>query len=189
MSPAFPRAWDLVLVKIFKGNMIRYEDNRENTKNDMIEVNTRVNFKFNPDKYTDFKKRNLNTDYKIKRTDREIFSKMKGSVVPMYFWNDAEHFCNYGVGFSLFYENNLGSTAYSAYIHGQQQEIGIETIEKYRGRGFAQYTCAALIDYCLGKNYEPVWSCRLENTGSYKLAQKLGFEPVLQFPYYKLSNW
>jgi hypothetical protein len=35
---------------------------------------------------------------------------------------------------------------------------------------------------------EPVWACRLENDGSYKLAQKLGFEPVLEIPYYRLSK-
>ena len=185
---ASPRSWDTVLERIFKGNLIRYEDNKENKDNGIIELNTRVNFRFNPDKYEDFKKEILNTGFKIMRTNKEIFSEMKGSVVPMYFWNNEDDFYNNGIGFSLFYENRLASTAYSAFIHDRQLELGIETIETYRGKGFAQYACAALIDYCLENNYEPVWSCRLENTASYKLAQKLGFEPVIQFPYYRLSN-
>jgi GNAT superfamily N-acetyltransferase len=185
---ASPRSWDTVLERIFKGNLIRYEDNKENKDNGIIELNTRVNFRFNPDKYEDFKKEILNTGFKIMRTNKEIFSEMKGSVVPMYFWNNEDDFYNNGIGFSLFYENRLASTAYSAFIHDRQLELGIETIEAYRSKGFAQYACAALIDYCLENNYEPVWSCRLENTASYKLAQKLGFEPVIQFPYYRLSN-
>jgi GNAT superfamily N-acetyltransferase len=185
---AFPHSWDKVLERIFKGRLIRYKDNKENKENGIIELNTRINFRFNQDKYKDFKKRNLNTGFKIVRTDKEIFSEMKGSVVPMYFWDNEDDFYNNGIGFSLFYENRLASTAYSAYIHDQQLELGIETIEAYRGKGFAQYACAALIDYCLENSYEPVWSCRLENKASYRLAQKLGFEPVLQFPYYRLSN-
>jgi GNAT superfamily N-acetyltransferase len=185
---AFPRSWDIVLERIFKDRLIRYEDNKVNKENGIIELNTRVNFRFNPDKYEDFKKEILNTGFKIVRTDKEIFSEMKGSVVPMYFWNNEDDFYNNGIGFSLFYENNLASTAYSAFIHDRQLELGIETIEAYRSKGFAQYACVALIDYCLENNYEPVWSCRLENTASYKLAQKLGFEPFRQFPYYRLSN-
>ena len=93
-----------------------------------------------------------------------------------------------GIGFSLLYKNKLATTAYSAFIIEDKLEIGIETIEEYRGKGFAQYTCAALIDYCITNNYEPVWSCRLENIGSYKLAIKLGFEPTRKLPFYRLSK-
>ena len=113
---------------------------------------------------------------------------MKGSVVPMNFWNNAEEFYNNGIGFSLIYENKVASTSYSAFLHDDKLELGIETMEEFRGKGFAQFTCSALIDYCLENNFEPVWACRLENTGSYKLAQKLGFEPIKRIPYYRLSN-
>jgi len=80
----------------------------------------------------------------------------------------------------------LVSTAFSAFVHGHLLELGIETLAGFYGRGFAQFTCSALIDYCLENNLEPVWACRLENTGSYKLAQKLGFEVEHLLPYYQL---
>jgi RimJ/RimL family protein N-acetyltransferase len=83
-------------------------------------------------------------------------------------------------------ENQPVSMAYSAYITHNQLELGIETSENHRGKGLALHTCSALIDYCLKYQYEPVWSCRFENAGSYRLAQKLGFEPVLTLPYYRL---
>jgi len=185
---AFPNNWDNVLNELFKNRLIKSAENNANKKTGVIELNTRVNFKFNHDKYLNFKKTNLVPEIKIVRTDKQIFRNMKGSVVPFYFWDNEDDFLKNGVGFSLFYNNKLASTAYSSYIHDDKFELGIETVEEFRGRGFAELTCSALIDYCIENNYEPIWSCRLENFGSYKLAQKIGFIPTAEIPYYKLSK-
>jgi GNAT superfamily N-acetyltransferase len=181
----FPDSWDDKLKDLFGDALVEHSENSENEKG-KVELNGRVNFKFNRDAYFVFKQNRPKHNYKIVRTDKEDFNNMKGSVVPMYYWKDAEHFLNHGVGFSLFYDNQLASTAYSAYVHDNYLELGIETVEEYRGKGLAQYACSALIDYCLHNNLEPVWSCRFENTNSCKLAQKLGFEPVSKRSYYKL---
>ncbi len=182
----YPRNWDNVLNELFNSCLVKSADNKDNAGLNKIELNTRVNFKFNFEKYSHFKKEIKRADLTIIRTDRQIFNAMKGSVIPSYFWDNAEDFSDKGVGFSLLHNNELASTAYSAFIHDNKLEIGIETIEKFRGQGFAQYACSGLIDYCIENKYEPVWSCRLENTGSYKLALKLGFEPVLNIPFYRL---
>ncbi len=181
----YPDLWNNKISMLLGNKLIKSKDNQNNDKK-KIEVNTRVNFKFNREKFFEFKKPNIKDDYKILRTDKELFEKMQGRVVPKYFWNDAEHFCNDGIGFSMIYGDKLASTAYSSYIIGNQLELGIETINGFRGKGFAAYVCAFLIDYCLNNNFDPVWSCSLENMGSYKLAQKLGFEPSLYLPYYRL---
>ncbi|MDR0207513.1 MAG: GNAT family N-acetyltransferase [Bacteroidales bacterium] len=181
----FPDSWDDKLKDLFGSDLVKYSDN-SNTAKGKVELNGRVNFKFNQETYFAFKQNTPKINCKIVPTDKEIFNDMKGSVVPMFFWKDAEHFCKHGVGFSLFYDNKLASTAYSAYIHDNYLELGIETVGEYRGKGLAQYACSVLIDYCLQNNYEPVWSCRFENTASLKLAQKLGFEPVPKRTYYKL---
>ncbi len=178
----FPDSWDEKLKELLGSGLTNNSDNQNNK----VELNGRVNFKFNRNAYSTFKQNNLKSDFKIVRTDKEAFNNMKGSVIPMYFWKDAEHFLDRGVGFSLFYNDKLASTAYSAYIHDHYLELGIETIEEYRGKGLAQYACSALIDYCLQNNFEPVWACRLENTNSCKLAQKLGFESISKRAYYKL---
>jgi GNAT superfamily N-acetyltransferase len=185
---AYPEFWNKRISDLLGDNLIKYKDGLGNDMNNKIEENTRVNFKFNKDKYIDFRSTHNNKDFKILQTDKEMFQNMQGSVVPKFFWNDVESFLNYGVGYSLIYENKLVSTAYSAFIHDNKLELGIETIEAYRGKGFALYTCSALIDYCIDNYYEPIWSCRLENSGSYKLAQKLGFEPTIYIPYYRLIN-
>lgn len=185
---AFPGNWDNVLRELFKDHLIKSTENKAKEETGIIELNTRVNFRFNRDKYLNFRKTNLAPDIRIVRTDKRIFRDMKGSVVPFYFWDSEDDFLKNGVGFSLFYKDKLASTAYSSYIHDNKFELGIETVEAFRGKGFAEYTCSALIDYCIENNYEPIWACRLENIGSYKLAQKIGFIPSAEIPYYRLSK-
>lgn len=183
---AFPGSWDATLKNLFRERLVKSDENSKT--NHIVEFNTRLNFKFNADKYLNLKRSKSGSDLKIIRTNKEIFEEMKGSVVPFYFWENADDFYKNGIGFSAFYEDKLVSTAYSAFIHDNFLELGIETVEGYRGKGIAWFTCAALIDFCLENNFEPIWACRLENTGSVKLAQKLGFEISARIPYYRLSN-
>ena len=84
--------------------------------------------------------------------------------------------------------DEVACTAFSAFVIDQQLEIGIETADNYRGKGYAIGTCCALIDYCLENDYEPVWGCKLHNTPSYLLAQKLGFVPTIYWPFYRLND-
>ena len=65
--------------------------------------------------------------------------------------------------------------------------IGIETAQPHKGKGYAFAACSALIKYCIENNYEPVWSCKKDNIGSYRLACRLGFEPTFTLPFYRLN--
>ena len=85
----------------------------------------------------------------------------------------------------MFHENDLATTAFSSFITNSQLELGMKTLPTYRRKGYAQYVCSTLIDYCAKNDYELIWVCRLENIGSYMLAMKLGFEPSLTLPYFK----
>lgn len=149
--------------------------------------NTRVNFAFNIIEYNNWIKNADVQEYEIVHTTKEMFQKIKGSVTPEYFWRDEEQFADSGIGYSLLFDGEIASTAFSAFRHENQLEIGIETLEKYRAKGFAWHVCSALIDYCIENGLEPVWACRLENIGSYNLAKKLGFVPSLHIPYYRLA--
>ena len=57
-------------------------------------------------------------------------------------------------------------------------EIGIETKEPYRRKGYAALTASAFIDDCLSRNLIPVWCCWQFREGSKELAKKLGFEII-----------
>lgn len=183
---ASPNGWDKVLPELFADKLVNSPNSGETPK-ECIELNTRINFKFNLNNYLDFKQKNIKDEHVILRTDVDSFSEMKGSVVPANFWDNAKDFCKNAVGFSLYYQDKLATTAYSAFIFDKELELGMETHPEFRGQGFAQYACSALIDYCISNNYEPIWACKLENIPSYKLAQKLGFLPDLNLPYYRLA--
>lgn len=160
----------------------------QSEENDVLEYR-RINFVFNDEKYR-LLRRSLKSDgYRIVTTSRSIFEKMEGTVIPRHFWNNAEDFFRYGRGCSLILENgSAAATAFAAFVIGNKFEIGVETNKDFHGRGFATLTCSALIDHCLANRYEPVWSCLSGNTGSVKLALRLGFEEKRRVPYYRLAK-
>jgi RimJ/RimL family protein N-acetyltransferase len=185
----YPNEWTGRLDAMLGGNLIK-KDRKDGTRSDdpgkVVEF-TRVNFAFDPERYREAAQKRGKTGYEIVSTTEEMYEDMEGSVIPKYFWRDAAQFVSHGGGYSLICDGEAVSTAFASYRIGDQLEIGIETVEKYWGRGFAFDVCAALIEYCLAHHLTPVWSCRLENTGSYILAQKLGFVPTLYLPYYRLA--
>ncbi len=185
---ALPQEWDEKLVELFGPKLVKSADNINKTTSGLIELNTRINFKFNLEKYQAFKRENIKENLDVIRTNETSFNAMTGSVIPSNFWNNAADFCKNGIGFSLFHKGSLATTAYSAFKFDNELELGMETLPNFRGKGFAQYVCSALIDYCIVYNYEPIWACKYENTASYKLAEKLGFEAVLSLPYYCLNK-
>lgn len=184
----YPRDWDLVLQDLFGNLIIKSSENTDNKTSGIIEQNIRVNFRFNMGTYLQLDKRTVSDGDVLVNTDDLHFEQMSGSVIPLKFWDSAMAFKQNGKGFTLLHNGEIASTAYSAFVHEDTLEIGIETVEKYRGFGFAELTCCKLIDYCIEMDLIPVWSCRFENTASYKLAQKLGFEPTRMIPFYRLSN-
>lgn len=184
----YPESWDNKLKNLFGEQLIPSVKNVSKIESGIIELNTRVNFKFDKTSYLTNKGKNNEQNIEITETDRQMFRQMKGTVVPKYFWDSEDDFFNNGKAYSLLYKGELASMSFSSYKFGDQIELGIETNPEFRGKGLAEIVCSALIDYCIEKNYEPIWACRKENIGSYKLALKLGFKPTLELPYYRLSK-
>ncbi|MDO9537625.1 MAG: GNAT family N-acetyltransferase [Thermoplasmata archaeon] len=188
-----PGEWKPVLEELLGNDLVRKDATPEqptSAPNDLAKVMeyTRVNFKFNESKYKAFASQYEPPANEIVRTDARTFLEMQGQVIPRHFWRDTDHFLGEGVGFSLLEDGKAVSVAFCAFLYDNMLELGAETSEQYRGKGYAIHVSKALIDYCLESGFEPIWSCRLENTGSFKLALKLGFEPVLYLPYYQLPT-
>jgi GNAT superfamily N-acetyltransferase len=158
----------------------------ENTGDIKVIKHTRINFKFNCDKFANFKT-SLTENYQIVKTDDRLFRAIEGAVVPNKFWDSEEDFAKRAAGFTLVKGHEWITTAFSSFIHENLMDLGMETKPEYRKQGYAPYVCARLIDYCLANGYEPLWACSSGNLGSYYLAQKLGFEPVRYLPYYELK--
>jgi RimJ/RimL family protein N-acetyltransferase len=155
-------------------------------KGKVVEM-TRVNFRFNDKLFRQYSGNAGPLPGNIVRTTAGMFDAMQGQVIPRFFWRDAAHFMRDGAGYSLTIDGKAVSTAFSAFVADGILELGIETVKEHRGKGYAEMVSRALIGHCLTNGLEPVWSCRLENTGSFNLAKKLGFEPTLQIPYYQLA--
>ena len=180
--------WDNVLTDMFGGSLIKTPENSGKEASGTIELNGRQNFSFNVQKYAQFEKRTIPEHDLIVKTDAVLFEQMTGSVIPQKFWDNAKDFETNGSGYTLLHNGEIAATAFSAFVHENRLEIGIETVEKYRGNGYAELVCCKLIDECLESGFLPVWSCRSENTASVRLAGKLGFETTLSFPFYRLSD-
>ncbi|MBC2725660.1 GNAT family N-acetyltransferase [Desulfosporosinus sp.] len=188
----FPKYWNKKLERLLASYLIKKDITNKieflgtNYDNRKVVENTRVNFVFNPNEYRNVKTKFSRQREEIVRVTKETFRNFEGNVVPKNFWKDEDQFENKGIGFNLIYDNTVVSIAFSSFRVKNQLEIGIETLERYRSKGFALYVCSALINYCIENSLEPVWSCRQENTASYQLAHKLGFIPTLSIPYYRL---
>lgn len=183
---AYPAVWHAALADLLGEKLVRHDPARSRLDG-LVEESSRVNFSFNEERYRSLRGTMAPGNDGVVRTSSSMFSEVRGSVVPLRFWRDARQFEAEGVGFSYVHEGKIASTAYSSFLHDDYLELGIETRPEHRGKGFALKVCAALIDYCLERAYTPVWSCRLENTASYRLALNLGFEVKEIFPYYGLA--
>ena len=65
---------------------------------------------------------------------------------------------------------------------------GIGAFAKYRRRGFASIVGAATVEYCLPRYKSIRWICTSTNVGSYKTAEKIGFERVGDYKQVRAST-
>jgi len=167
---AYPRDWDVIMNHFIE--------------NDIATLHDRLNFKFDVktfyEKYNQFDK----SKYNVIATPVDMLFDIQGSVIPKDYWKTPEQFSKEAKAFTVMIDDKPASTAFCSARHDDKFEIGIETMKEYQSKGLAYITCAKLIEYCIENNLEPVWSCRLSNTGSVRLAEKLGFMEVLRMPYY-----
>lgn len=179
-----PASWSRTLEAMMGPRLARSGDLGE-THGKVVE-NTRVNFAFDRDRYDRQRSEAEDPGHEVVRVTEAIFRAMPGTVVPRNFWPSSERFLSEGAGTCIVIAGEVACLAFSSFVIGNQFELGIETLEAYRGKGLARIVCSALIDYCLERGYEPVWACRLENSASHRLAERLGFVPTLRLPYYRL---
>lgn len=57
-------------------------------------------------------------------------------------------------------------------------DVSIDTLPEHRRKGYAALCAAYMIRHMQGQGKQPVWGAVDENPASWRLAQKLGFEPV-----------
>ncbi len=183
----YPTEWEKKLKTLFGNHMVYPKDSNLKNQRGQIELHRRLNYQFNEERYSLLKQSSWKADFQIIPINERMYETIRGSVVPGFYWRNAAHFTNNGIGFAIIIDGKIASFAFSAFVHDDKIEIGVETYPEYQKKSLAQYACMAMIDYCLKNERIPVWACRKGNTGSCRLAEKMGFEPVKEHAYYKLS--
>ncbi|MFZ6026207.1 MAG: GNAT family N-acetyltransferase [Chloroflexota bacterium] len=97
-------------------------------------------------------------------------------------WGDADAFLVHGRGFCLSNGAELVSACLSVFASDTAEEISIHTTERSRRQGWGAVTAAALIEDCLASGRHPNWECWWENEPSVKLAEKLGYTMLQDYP-------
>jgi RimJ/RimL family protein N-acetyltransferase len=90
-----------------------------------------------------------------------------------------------GFGACLVHGNKVVVWINADCASGDECEIGIITTEDYRLRGLGALTAAAAVDRCLSLGYQTVgWQCSEHNSGSIKVAEKVGFAKERNYEHY-----
>ncbi len=182
-----PNNWESIIPVLLDRNSIKLYDVNETEPR--VEQNyflqtQRVNFKFHYELFQEAVK--APDGLTVKKIDEDIYDKIHGSVIPKYFWDSKQDFLENGVGFSLMDKDKVISTCFASLITDNTLELGVETTEEFRNNGLSIYAASQLIKYCMENSLKPLWSCRSENLGSFRLAEKLGFRPESYHVYYCL---
>ncbi len=148
------REWNQVLDQVFK----RHQGI----------IDSRMIFKLNKEKYQkqlNDRQINDNLDYKL-IFEKEQDSQLDYPIARVYVEDQGVSFCS---GFML----GKGHA-----------EINVETLETYRGNGYAKEAAFTLIDYLLKSSIEPDWCAWPYRKASHQLAISLGYELSEEIPAY-----
>ncbi len=91
-------------------------------------------------------------------------------------WLTREDYLQQGFGYCLVVEHGIATQCVVGLRTATEVELDVRTDEQYRKQGLATLVSAATIDHALRSGLEPTWSCFSFNQGSWKIAEKLGFE-------------
>lgn len=136
---------------------------------------------------------NIPEGYTVRRVDRAllddaqvIFSdEMRGWMNFEEVWWTEDNFLSKGVSFAVLYEGEIVAWCTPDCVAGDRMDIGIVTHRAHRRRGLATIAVAATVEHCLHNGFSAVgWHCNAINIGSWKTAEKVGFERNCQYAYY-----
>jgi hypothetical protein len=97
-------------------------------------------------------------------------------------WGEVQNFLAHGFGFCVLADREIASACTSAFCSGGLAEMGVETAGAFRRQGLARQVTTAFIRESLKRGLEPVWECWWENEPSRRLATRLGFKWLEDYP-------
>lgn len=88
-----------------------------------------------------------------------------------------------GVAAGAVVSGELTAIAHTHARSEQHADIGVSTLEGWRGRGFASAAASLVVRRVWEEGQVPVWSTGEDNSASLRVARKLGFEEALRRTY------
>jgi len=153
----------------------------------------RINFNLKADKFKNYQ---LTSSKKFKieggivqKIDKILLADFTDSDLAddiLMHWSSFDNFLAKGLGYCCLIDRKIVGACFSALVTGKNQSIQIYTEEGFRKQGIAEHLCKIFIQDCLEKDFNPTWETQTFNKASSKLAEKLGFEPVVKFPMYAI---
>jgi GNAT superfamily N-acetyltransferase len=134
-------------------------------------------------------RRNIPDGYRVRRVDRALLA-ATANVVREWMdieevWWTADNFLGKGISFAILQDQEMVAWCAPDCVAGEQMDVGIMTHPEHRRRGLASIAAAATVETCLNHGFSAVgWHCNAENVGSWKTAEKVGFERHRAYAYY-----
>ncbi|MFF2879186.1 GNAT family N-acetyltransferase [Gottfriedia sp. NPDC057991] len=128
----------------------------------------------------------LPQDYSLKKIDENVLQSNVG-FKPIYYkhyWDSVSNYLENGFGICVLHKEVSVCECTSVFANELFSEIDIATKEEYRGKGFAFIAAKMYIQDCINKGLAPRWECDIDNFGSIRLAEKLGFEEPIHYAVY-----
>ena len=124
----------------------------------------------------------------LKEITAENYGLMKGKIIPSFSWPGKEEFLKNGLGYCLIEDGQMLACAFASGISKDYVDIGVETAEECRGKGYGKIVSAAMVKETLRRGKIPVWDCDTRNEASMKLACSVGFEIAGTHPWYTIES-
>ena len=93
-------------------------------------------------------------------------------------FGDLKTLLKAGIAAGAVVEGRLVAIAHTNAITDRHADIGVSTLEPWRGRGFATAAASIVTRRIQGSGRTPVWSAGEDNFASLRVARKLGFVEV-----------
>ncbi len=93
-------------------------------------------------------------------------------------YNTHEAMLKDGIVAAAVIDGNIVAIAHTYAETTLHADIGVSTLEQWRGKGFATAAASLVAQEIQARGKVPVWSCGEDNTASLRVAQKLGFAEV-----------
>ena len=120
----------------------------------------------------------------LKEITAENYGLMKGRIIPTFSWETKEEFLKSGFGYCLIEDGRMLACAFASGVSKEYVDIGVETAEECRGKGYGRIVSAAMVKETIRRGKTPVWDCDTRNEASMRLACSVGFDIAGTHPWY-----